>query len=91
MLTSLFSKSFKLGFSSTKLKNFHMYRLGFEEKDTAEVKLTTFTGLRRKQGNSRNTSTSAPLTALNLLTLHITIKYEKILKRWEYLTILLVS
>ena len=48
-----------------------MYRLGFKEKDRAEVKLTTFIGLRRKQvigvrrkqQNSRNTSTSALLTA----------------------------
>jgi len=76
-----------------------MYRLGFKEKDRAGVKLTTFIGLRRKQvigvrrkqGNSRNTSTSAPLTALNLLTMDHNKIWKKILKRREYLTILLVS
>ena len=33
MLTRLFSKSFKLGFSSSGTKNFQMYKLGFEETE----------------------------------------------------------
>ena len=45
----------------------------------------------KKQRNSRETSTSASLTTLKLLTLWITTKCGKFLKRWEYQTILLTS
>ena len=37
-------KSFKLGFSSTKTKNFQMYQLGLEKADEPEIKLPTSAG-----------------------------------------------
>ena len=43
---------------------------------------------RKKQDNSRKTSTSASLTTLKPLTVWITTKYGKFLKRWEYQTTL---
>ena len=53
--------------------------MGFEETEEPEIKLPTFVGSRRKQGNSRRTSLSASLTMLNPLTLWITRNW-KILK-----------
>jgi len=41
MLARLCSKSFKLGFSSTSIKNFQMYKLGLEEAEEPEIKLPT--------------------------------------------------
>ena len=67
MLVRLSSKSFKLGFSSMSTENFEMYELDFEEEEEREIKLPTFIGSRRKQGNSRKASTSASLIMLKLL------------------------
>ena len=53
ILVRLCSKSFKIGFSSTWIENFQMYRLGIEMAEEPEIKLTTFVGSERKQGNSR--------------------------------------
>ena len=58
---ALCSKSFKLGFSSMRTENFQLYKLGFEEAVELEVKLPTFVGSWRKQGNSRKIPTSASL------------------------------
>ena len=91
MLARLCSKSFKLGFSSMWTKNFQMYKLGFKEAEEQEVKLPTFVGSWRKQGNSRKTSTSASLTTLTPLTMWIITNCGKFLKRWEYQTTLPVS
>ena len=44
-----------------------------------------------KQGNSRNTSTSASLTMLKLLMVWITTNCGKFFKRWEYQTTLPAS
>ena len=86
MLARLCSKSFKLGFSSTWIENFQMYKLVFQETAEPEVKLPTLTGSWRKEGNSRKTSVS--LTMLKPLTVWITANYGKFLKRWEYQTTL---
>ena len=75
-LASLCSKSFRLGFSSTWTENFQMYKLGFDEAEEPEIKLPTFIGSWRKQGNSRKTSTSASLTTLKPLTLWITTNWK---------------
>ena len=40
----LYSKSFKLGFSSTWNKNFQMYKLALEKVEEPEIKLPTFVG-----------------------------------------------
>ena len=53
MLARLCSKSFKLGFSSTSTKNFQINKLGFKEAEEPKIKLSTFTGLWRKQKSSR--------------------------------------
>ena len=84
MLARLCSKSFKLGFNSTWIENFQMYKLGLEKAEEPEIKLPTFVGSWRKQGSSRKTSTFASLTMLKPLTLWITTNCGKFLKRWEY-------
>ena len=79
MLVRLCSKFVKLGFSSTWIKNFQMYKLGFKEAEDPEIRWPTFVGSCRKQGNSRKASTSASLTVLKPLTVWITTNW-KILK-----------
>ena len=91
MLLRLYSKFFKLGFSSMWIENFQMYKLGFREEADSEIKLPTFTGSWRKQGNSRKTSTSSLLTMLKSLTVWIIANCGKLLKLWEYQTTLPVS
>ena len=86
MLVRLCSKSFKMGFSSTWTENFQMYKLDLEKAEEPEIKLPTFIGSLRKQGNSRKTSTSASSTTLKPLTVWITTNYRKFVKRWEYQT-----
>jgi len=80
MLTSLCSKSFKLGFSGTWTENFQMYKLGLEKADEPEIELPTFTRSGRKQGSSRKTSTSASLTMVKSLIMWITTNYRKFLE-----------
>ena len=50
-----------------KTENFQMYKLGLENTEETEIKLPTFVGSWRKQGNSRKTSASASLTMLKTL------------------------
>ena len=90
MLARLYSKSFKLGFSSMCIENFQMYKTGLEKAEEPKIKLLTFTGSQGKQGNSRKTS-SASLTTLKPLTVWITANCGKFFKRWEYQTTLPVS
>ena len=52
-------------------------QLGLEKAEEPEIKLPTFVGLWRKQGNFRRTSTSASLTMLKPLTVWITKKTVK--------------
>ena len=47
-----------------------MYKLDLEKTEESEVKLPTFVGLWRKQGNFKKTSTSASLTMRQPLTMH---------------------
>ena len=67
------------------------YNLGFEEGEEPEIKLATFVGSSRKQGNSRKTSISASLIMLKPLTVWITTNCGKFLMKWEYQTTLPVS
>ena len=53
--------------------------------------IATFFGSQRKLENSRKTPTSVSLTTSNPLTVWIIINCGKLLKRWEYQTILPVS
>ena len=66
-----------------------MYKLGLEKAKESEIKLPTFVGSWRKQGNFRKASAS--LTMLKPLIVWITTNCGKFLKRWEYQTILPVS
>ena len=92
MLTRWFSKSFKLGFSSSGTKNFQMYKLGFEETREPEVRLPILIASQRKQWSFRKISTSASWTTQKSLTICITTNCGKLLlKRWEYQTTLPVS
>ena len=68
-----------------------MCKLGLEKAEESEIKLQTFTGSCKKQGNSRNTYTSASLTKLKPLTVWSIRNCRKLLKRWEYQTTLPVS
>ena len=68
-----------------------MYKLDLEKAEEPEIKLPTYVGSLKKQGNSRKTSTSASLTTLKLLTVWITTNW-KILKQMgipDHLTFLL--
>ena len=68
-----------------------MFKLVLEKAEEPEIKLTTFAGSWRRQGTSRNTSTSASLTTLKPLNVWITKNWGKLSKRWEYQTTLPVS
>ena len=68
-----------------------MSKPGLEKTEEPEIKLQTFAGSQRKQGNSRKISISVSLTMLKSLTVCIITNCEKLLERWEYQTILLVS
>ena len=68
-----------LGFSSTRTKNFQIYKLDLEKAEEPEVKLQTSTGSWKKQMNSRKAFASASLITLNPLTMWITTNW-KILK-----------
>ena len=53
MLVKLYSKSFKLGFSSTWIESFQMYKLALKMTEKSEIKLSIYVGSKRKQRNSR--------------------------------------
>ena len=65
-----------------------MYKLDLEKAEEPEIILPTLVGSERKQGNSRQTSTSASLTMPKPLTVWITTNCGKFLKIWEYQTTL---
>ena len=81
----------RLGFSNTWTMNFQMFKLDIEKAEEPEIKLPTSTASLKKQGSSRKISTSVSLTTLKFLTVWIITNCGKLLKRWEYQTILPVS
>ena len=64
-----------------------MFNLDLEKAEEPEIKLPKI----EKQENSRKISTSTSLTTLKPLTVWITTKCRKFLKRWEYQTTLPAS
>ena len=66
------------------VKNFQVYKLDLEKAEEPEIKLPTSVGSYKKQGNSRKTSTFAPLTTLKPLTVWFKTNCGKFSKRWEY-------
>ena len=93
MLVRLCSKFYMLGSVNMLMwtKNFQMSKLGLEKAEEPEIKLPTFTLSQRKLGNSRETSISVSSSTPKPLTVWILINFGKLLKRWEYPTILPVS
>ena len=63
-----------------------MFKLDLEKAEEPEIKLPTSVRSLKKQGSSRKTSASALLTTTKPLTVWITTKCGKFLKRWEYQT-----
>ena len=59
---------------------------GFRKGRGTRDQIANLHWIRKKQGNSRKTSTSASLTMLKPLTVWITTNRGKFLKRWEYQT-----
>ena len=57
-----------------------MYKKDLEKAEKPEIKLPTFIGSQRKQGNSRKTLTSASLTTLKPLIVWITTNCRKFLE-----------
>ena len=68
-----------------------MSKLRLEKEEELEIKLPTFTGLKRKQGNFRKTSISVSLSALKPLTVWIMTNCGKLLERREHQAISPVS
>ena len=68
-----------------------MFKLGLEKAEEPEIKLSTSTGSLKKQDNSRKTYTSDLLTVPKPMTVWITTKCGKFLKRLEYQTTLPAS
>ena len=70
-------------------------QVGFTKAEEPEIKLSTSVVSQKKQGNAKKTSTSVSSTMLKPLTAWIITNcgnsYSKLLKRWEYQTILPVS
>ena len=62
--SKLVLKILKPGFNSMSTENFHICKLGLEKAEEPEIKLPTFAGSQRKQGNSRKTSTSASFSSV---------------------------
>ena len=81
MLVRLCSKFYTPGFSIMLIENFQMSKLGLEKAEEPEIKLPTFAGSKRKQGNLRKTFTSVSLTTLKPLTIWIITNCGKLLKR----------
>ena len=91
MLARQCSKFSKLGFNSTLIESFQMYKLDLEEAEKPEIKLPTSIGSQKKQGNLRKESTCASLTLLMSFTVWITTNW-KILQKMgipDHLTCLL--
>ena len=82
MFKRLFSKSFKLGFSSTWTKNFQV-PAGFRKGRGTRDQISNIHWIMEKE-SSRKTSISALLTMSKPLTVQITINCRKFWKRWEY-------
>ena len=66
-------------------------QVGLKKAEESEIKLPTFIGSWKKQGNSKKTSTSASLTMLKPLTVWITTNCGTFFQRWEYQIILPAS
>ena len=67
-------------------RELQMFKVDLEKAEEPEIKLPTSLGSLKKLERSRKTCISALLTMHKLLTVWITTKQGKFLKRWEYQT-----
>ena len=70
-------------------EKFQMHKLGLEKAEKSfkkNKKQPTFFGWQRKQGGSRETSTSVSVTTQNPFTVWITTNSGQFWKRYEYQT-----
>ena len=70
---------------------FQMFKQDLEKAEEPQIKLPTSTGSLKKRESPRKTSTSALLNMPKPLTVWITAKCGKFLKRWKYQIILPTS
>ena len=77
MLVKSGLKSCMLGFSIMQTKNSQVSKLCLEKEEEPDIKLPTFTGLERKQGNFRKTSISVSSAVLKPLTVCIMTNFRK--------------
>ena len=73
----------KPGFDSMWTKNFQMFKLDSEKAEEPDIKLPTSVESSKKQESSRKTYISALLTTPKSLTVWITRRCGKFLKRWN--------
>ena len=90
MLANFCSTFSKLGFNSTWIKNFQMFKLDLGKAEEPEVKLPRSVGSLKRQESSRKTSTSALLITKSLYCVDHN-KLWKILKEMGYQTTLPAS
>ena len=91
MLVKLCSKSLKLGFSSTWIKNFHTYKLGLGKVEEPKIKLQHLLDQRESKEIPEKTSTSVTLTMVKPLTVWITTDWKALKEMGilDYITCLL--
>ena len=73
------------------IRNFQISELGLEKAEEQEIKLSTFSGSQRKQGNSRKTFTCVSSTMLKPMTVWIITNCGKLFKIQEYQTVFSAS
>ena len=85
-------KSFKLGISSTWIKNFQMYNLGLEKAEEPEInQIANIHWIKEKAREFQKNIYFCFIDYTKALAMWITTNCGKFLKRWEYQTILPVS
>ena len=90
MLARFCSQSFKLGFSTTWIKNFQMYNLGLEKAEEPEIKLPTSVDHRESKGIPKKFN----FCFIDYLKAFDCVDHKncgQFLKKWEYQTTFSVS
>ena len=92
MLSRLFSKSFKLDFSSIWTENFQDVQAGFRKGRGTRDQIANICWITEKARKlKKNVFASASLTTLKPLTMWSTANWGIFLKRWDYQTTLPAS
>ena len=91
MLTRLCLKSFKLGFSSTWIKNFQMYEMDLEKDRGTRDQITNICWIIGKKREFEKNIYFFFIDYAKALAVWITTNCGKFFKRWEYQTTLPAS